>query len=205
MGSLLFRCPRTDREVDVGIHTDSRSLSLEPFFALRRQCPACGETHHWHAMEGRIDQDEPGSRTVSCPAELRGESGDRGDSMIRVGTAAEPQTAPRLGFLDHVALRAAVASTQERSRQLRLRAAEQIDSLEAEQRRYGRIIADLQAERSSGRPSAAKISRALEAVAAEVSPERRELAVELLDLLKQAGVDCELWIAGQPIGFKTLH
>jgi hypothetical protein len=201
MGSLLFRCPRTDREIDVGIRTDSRSLSLEPFFALQRQCPACGETHHWHAMEGRIDQDGPGSRTVSWPAGARHESGDGSDSTTRVGAASERQIAPAVGFPDHVPLTAAAESTVERSQQLQPRAAEHIDSLEVERRRYGGIVANLQAGRS-----AAQTPRALEPVAAAgVSPERRELADELLELLKQAGVDCELWIAGQPIGSKTWH
>jgi hypothetical protein len=123
MGSLLFRCPKTDREIDVGISTDRRSLSLDPFFALRRQCPACGDVHHWHAMEGRI---------------------------VPEGTLqGSPSGAPRSG---------------------------------------------LEAPQGSEQP-----------VAVEVSPARRELADELVTLLTQVGVDCELWIGGLPVRSKTWH
>ncbi len=197
MGSLLFRCPNTDREIDGGICIDWRSLSLDPFFTLRRHCPACGDVHHWHAMEGRIDPAGPEGK------ERR--SDGRSDETVLQGDLG-PQPGPAVGFLDHVALRMAVASTQQRSRQLRLRAAERIGSLQAVGMEAARIVGELQGKPSDALSSGHEAPRASEQPAATgVSPERRELADELVALLTQVGVDCELWIGGLPVGSKTWH
>ena len=56
MGALLFRCPKTDQEVDIGIDTDPRSLSTIRFFSVRGYCPHCRDTHDWNISDGRSDE-----------------------------------------------------------------------------------------------------------------------------------------------------
>ncbi len=126
MASLLFRCPITAREIDLGIEIDFRALSLNPFFALRRRCPECGAFHSWHAMEGRIEEPDTGLHPESC----------REDAS-----------------------------------------------------RHGPLI--VLAQHIDG-PS-------------EASCARRKLADELITVLTHAGVHCELWIGGEPVGPKTCH
>src|SRR5258707_565469 len=56
MGALLFRSPRTEHEVDIGIETDPGSLSTIRFFSVRGYCPHCRDTHDWNISDGRSDE-----------------------------------------------------------------------------------------------------------------------------------------------------
>ncbi len=47
MERLIFVCPATDQEVDVGITSDLMSLLRMRGEHVRAQCPACGKQHEW--------------------------------------------------------------------------------------------------------------------------------------------------------------
>jgi predicted RNA-binding Zn-ribbon protein involved in translation (DUF1610 family) len=47
MEKLIFVCPRTDRQVDIGVATEIGTLLRIRSQMMRAQCPACGETHEW--------------------------------------------------------------------------------------------------------------------------------------------------------------
>jgi hypothetical protein len=45
MASLLFNCPKTNRQAPTGIETDVQSLSVAWRGILKVNCPHCGEVH----------------------------------------------------------------------------------------------------------------------------------------------------------------
>ena len=47
MGAILIQCPRTLREVSVGIETDQASFDAMPVRHSQMLCPACGAVHVW--------------------------------------------------------------------------------------------------------------------------------------------------------------
>ena len=51
MGTLMIRCPRTDRAVSTEIDTEASVHERLPEVASRLICPACGEVHVWTAKE----------------------------------------------------------------------------------------------------------------------------------------------------------
>ena len=51
MGTVMIRCPRTDRAVSTQIDTEPSILKRLPEVASRMRCPACGEVHIWTASE----------------------------------------------------------------------------------------------------------------------------------------------------------
>jgi hypothetical protein len=53
MQPLMFRCPRTGREIVSGIHAEPEAMVR--LFTLRLRCPACEDLHEWHVSEGRVD------------------------------------------------------------------------------------------------------------------------------------------------------
>ena len=56
MERLYFECPRTRREVDVGIESELETLLRIRFSPIRARCPACGERHEWQVYEARLLQ-----------------------------------------------------------------------------------------------------------------------------------------------------
>ncbi len=54
MERLYFECPRTGREVDVGIETELRTLLRIRRNPLRARCPICGEEHEWQVGDARL-------------------------------------------------------------------------------------------------------------------------------------------------------
>ena len=48
MEKLIFVCPKTDQQVDIGVATEIGTLLRIRSRVVRAQCPACGET-----MSGR--------------------------------------------------------------------------------------------------------------------------------------------------------
>jgi transcription elongation factor Elf1 len=56
MERLHFRCPRTGRDVDVGIDSEIDTLlriRTAPVVAI---CTACGERHEWRVSEAQLQQ-----------------------------------------------------------------------------------------------------------------------------------------------------
>jgi len=47
MERLVFRCPRTGQNVDVGIETEINTLLLIRRNKVRGRCPGCGQWHEW--------------------------------------------------------------------------------------------------------------------------------------------------------------
>ena len=54
MERLLFVCPATGREVDVGIETEIGTLLRIKSETLRAPCPACGQMHRWAVREAAL-------------------------------------------------------------------------------------------------------------------------------------------------------
>jgi endogenous inhibitor of DNA gyrase (YacG/DUF329 family) len=47
MERLIFVCPTTGREVDVGVETEIGTLLRIRMNTVRALCPACGKWHEW--------------------------------------------------------------------------------------------------------------------------------------------------------------
>jgi len=56
MERLMFICPKTGREVDVGIETDIGTLLRIKSQPVRGRCPACGQSHEWKVAEATLPQ-----------------------------------------------------------------------------------------------------------------------------------------------------
>jgi len=54
MERLYFECPRTHREVDVGIESELGTLLRLRASKVRASCPFCGESHEWPVNDARI-------------------------------------------------------------------------------------------------------------------------------------------------------
>ncbi len=68
MGTVMIRCPRTDRAVSTQIDTEVSVFERLPEVASRIRCPACGEEHVWTAQDAwlsdapvvpQADEDSP--------------------------------------------------------------------------------------------------------------------------------------------------
>jgi predicted RNA-binding Zn-ribbon protein involved in translation (DUF1610 family) len=56
MEKLIFVCPTTNRQVDIGVATEIGTLLRIRSHTVRAQCPACGETHEWPVRDARLIQ-----------------------------------------------------------------------------------------------------------------------------------------------------
>ncbi len=56
MERLVFTCPRTGRQVDVGIESELQTLLRIRANTLRARCPACGERHEWLVGEAQLSK-----------------------------------------------------------------------------------------------------------------------------------------------------
>jgi hypothetical protein len=56
MEKLMFVCPKTDRQVDIGVATEIGTLLRIRSRVVRAQCPACGETHEWPVRDAWLVQ-----------------------------------------------------------------------------------------------------------------------------------------------------
>jgi predicted RNA-binding Zn-ribbon protein involved in translation (DUF1610 family) len=54
MERLLFVCPATGREVDVGIETEIGTLLRIKDETVSERCPACGQVHRWPVREAGL-------------------------------------------------------------------------------------------------------------------------------------------------------
>ena len=55
MGTVMIRCPRTDRAVSTEINTEPSVFRRLPEVQSRLRCPACGEVHVWTASEAWLE------------------------------------------------------------------------------------------------------------------------------------------------------
>jgi hypothetical protein len=53
---LIFVCPNTGRQVDIGVTTEIGTLLRIRSRIVRAQCPACGETHEWPVRDAALIQ-----------------------------------------------------------------------------------------------------------------------------------------------------
>lgn len=56
MEKLIFVCPKTDQQVDIGVSTEIGTLLRIRSRMVRAQCPACGETHEWPVRDAWLIQ-----------------------------------------------------------------------------------------------------------------------------------------------------
>ena len=56
MEKLIFVCPKTNQQVDVGVATEIGTLLRIRSRTVRAQCPACGETHEWRVRDASLVQ-----------------------------------------------------------------------------------------------------------------------------------------------------
>jgi len=56
MEKLVFVCPNTNRDVDIGVATEIGTLLRIRSRVVRAHCPACGETHEWPVRDASLIQ-----------------------------------------------------------------------------------------------------------------------------------------------------
>lgn len=56
MERLHFICPKTGRDIDVGIESELETLLRIRGDRVKAQCPVCGERHEWQVSEARLQQ-----------------------------------------------------------------------------------------------------------------------------------------------------
>jgi predicted RNA-binding Zn-ribbon protein involved in translation (DUF1610 family) len=54
MERLVFFCPRTGREVDVGIESELQTLLRIRTNKVQARCPRCGERHEWLVRDAQL-------------------------------------------------------------------------------------------------------------------------------------------------------
>jgi hypothetical protein len=56
MERLHFSCPKTGRDIDVGIDSELETLLRIRSNHVLARCPVCGECHEWEVSEARLQQ-----------------------------------------------------------------------------------------------------------------------------------------------------
>jgi hypothetical protein len=56
MEKLIFVCPKTHQDVDIGVATEINTLLRIRSRMVRAHCPACGETHEWPIRDASLVQ-----------------------------------------------------------------------------------------------------------------------------------------------------
>lgn len=64
MRPLTFECPRTRREIDAGIETDSRTIAAVTPVKLAVYCPHCDSSHEFPIRRARL--------STACISEVLG-------------------------------------------------------------------------------------------------------------------------------------
>ncbi len=54
MERLVFACPRTGQEVDIGIESELQTLLRIRTNKVRARCPHCGNRHEWLVGDGQL-------------------------------------------------------------------------------------------------------------------------------------------------------
>jgi predicted RNA-binding Zn-ribbon protein involved in translation (DUF1610 family) len=56
MEKLIFVCPKTRQQVDIGVTTEIITLLRIRSRMVRAHCPACGDTHEWPVRDASLVQ-----------------------------------------------------------------------------------------------------------------------------------------------------
>ena len=56
MESLIFVCPKTRKDVDIGVTTEISTLLRIRSQMVRARCPSCGDTHEWPVRDAWLAQ-----------------------------------------------------------------------------------------------------------------------------------------------------
>jgi hypothetical protein len=54
MGTVMIRCPETQRTISTGIETDRATFRATPVFFSRTHCPLCRVAHEWFAKDAWV-------------------------------------------------------------------------------------------------------------------------------------------------------
>lgn len=54
MERLIFMCPKTRQQVDIGVTTEIGTLLRIRSRVVQAYCPACGETHEWPVRDAQL-------------------------------------------------------------------------------------------------------------------------------------------------------
>ena len=54
MERLIFTCPKTQQQVDIGVTTEIGTLLRIRSRVVRSYCPACGGTHEWPVRDAQL-------------------------------------------------------------------------------------------------------------------------------------------------------
>jgi transcription elongation factor Elf1 len=54
MERLVFTCPRTGREVDIGVESELQTLLRIRINKVRAHCEWCGKQHEWLVRDGQL-------------------------------------------------------------------------------------------------------------------------------------------------------
>jgi hypothetical protein len=54
MSAVLFRCPKTEKSVDIGLETDADSLAAMQSQTVDIVCSFCGEHHTFQMKDARL-------------------------------------------------------------------------------------------------------------------------------------------------------
>lgn len=56
MERLVFICPRTRQDVDIGVESELQTLLRIRANKVRARCPRCGERHEWIVRDAQLPQ-----------------------------------------------------------------------------------------------------------------------------------------------------
>jgi hypothetical protein len=59
VGTIVIRCPKTEREISTGLQADWRAFGSVPVFFSRTYCPLCRSNHEWFAKDAWVREDAP--------------------------------------------------------------------------------------------------------------------------------------------------
>jgi transcription elongation factor Elf1 len=54
MERLVFTCPRTGKEIDVGIQSELQTLLRIRTDKVSAPCPHCGQRHEWQVLDAQL-------------------------------------------------------------------------------------------------------------------------------------------------------
>jgi len=54
VGTIVIRCPKTQREISTGMEADWRAFRSVPVFFSRTFCPICRTNHEWFAKDAWV-------------------------------------------------------------------------------------------------------------------------------------------------------
>ena len=54
MERLHFRCPKSGRDIDVGIESELNTLLRIRHQPVRARCPICSERHEWQVCDAQL-------------------------------------------------------------------------------------------------------------------------------------------------------